>query len=50
MSASGSWCTLTGLADFASVLSCLSSASKWGLDSLDLITQITRRYYSRTLS
>ena len=35
----GGWRTLTGLADFASVLFFLSTASKWGLDSLGVLTQ-----------
>ena len=36
----GCWRTLTGVADFAVVQSYLSTASKWGLDSLDVLTQL----------
>ena len=36
----GCWRTLTGLADFAVVQSYLSTATKWGLDSLDVLTQL----------
>ena len=36
----GSWRTLAGLADFAVVQSYLSTATKWGLDSLDVLTQL----------
>jgi transposase len=36
----GSWRTLAGLADFAVVQSCLSTAGKWGLDSLDVLTKL----------
>jgi transposase len=34
------WRTLTGLADFAIVQSYLSTATKWGLDTLDVLTQL----------
>jgi transposase len=36
----GAWRTLTGLADFALVQSYLSTATKWGLDTLDALTQL----------
>ena len=36
----GCWRTLTGLADFAVVQSYLSTAGKWGLDSLDVLTRL----------
>jgi transposase len=36
----GCWRTLTGLADFAVVQSYLSTATKWGLDSFDVLTQL----------
>jgi transposase len=36
----GCWRTLTGLADFAVVTSYLSTATKWGLDSYDVLTQL----------
>ena len=36
----GAWRTLAGLADFAIVQSYLSTATKWGLDSLDVLTQL----------
>jgi len=36
----GAWRTLTGLADFAVVRSYLSTAAKWGLDSLDALEQL----------
>jgi len=36
----GAWRTLTGIADFAVVASYLSTAAKWGLDSLDVLTQL----------
>jgi transposase len=36
----GAWRTLTGLADFAVVASYLSTATKWGLDSYDVLTQL----------
>jgi transposase len=36
----GYWRTLTGLADFAVVASYLSTATKWGLDSYDVLTQL----------
>jgi transposase len=36
----GCWRTLAGLADFAVVQSYLSTATKWGLDTLDALTQL----------
>jgi transposase len=36
----GCWRTLTGLADFAVVQSYLSTATKWGHDSFDVLTQL----------
>jgi transposase len=36
----GSWRTLTGLADFAIVQSYLSTATKWGLDTFDVLNQL----------
>jgi transposase len=36
----GCWRTLSGLADFAVVQSYLSTAAKWGLDSLDVLEQL----------
>ena len=36
----GCWRTLAGLADFAVVQSYLSTATKWGLDSFDVLTQL----------
>ncbi len=36
----GCWRTLTGVADFAVVQSYLSTATKWGLDSFDVLTQL----------
>jgi transposase len=36
----GAWRTLAGIADFAVVQSYLSTASNWGLDSLDVLTQL----------
>jgi transposase len=36
----GCWRTLAGLADFAVVRSYLSTATKWNLDSLDVLTQL----------
>jgi transposase len=36
----GSWRTLHGLADFAVVQSYLSTATKWGIDTLDAMTQL----------
>ena len=36
----GAWRTLTGLADFVIVQSYLSTATKWGLDTLDVLTQL----------
>jgi len=39
-SAGGSWRTLQGLIDFAVVQSYLSTATKWGLDTLDAMTRL----------
>jgi transposase len=36
----GCWRTLAGLADFAVVASYLSTATKWGLDTYDVLTQL----------
>jgi transposase len=36
----GCWRTLAGVADFAVVQSYLSTATKWGLDSYDVLTQL----------
>lgn len=36
----GCWRTLAGLADFAVVSSYLSTATKWGLDSYEVLTQL----------
>ncbi len=36
----GCWRTLTGVADFAVVQSYLSTATKWGLDSFDVLAQL----------
>ena len=36
----GCWRTLQGLADFAVVQSCLSTAAKWDIDALDALTQL----------
>jgi transposase len=36
----GCWRTLTGIADFAIVQSYLSTATKWGLDTHDVLTQL----------
>lgn len=36
----GCWRTLAGLADFAVVASYLSTATKWGLDSYDVLTRL----------
>jgi transposase len=36
----GTWRTFLGLADFAVVQSCLSTASKWGIDALDALTRL----------
>ena len=36
----GTWRTLAGLADFAVVQSYLSTARKWGIDSIDALTQL----------
>ena len=38
--AGGCWRTLAGLADFAVVQSYLSTATKWGLGALDVLTQL----------
>ena len=37
---SGTWRTLLGLADFAIVQSCLSTAAKWSIDALDALTRL----------
>ena len=36
----GCWRTLAGLADFAVVQSYLSTATKWGIDTLDALRQL----------
>jgi transposase len=36
----GCWRTLQGLVDFAVVQSYLSTAGKWGLDTLDVLVQL----------
>ena len=36
----GCWRTLTGVAEFAVVQSYLSTATKWGLDSFHVLTQL----------
>lgn len=36
----GAWRTLTGLADCALVQSYLSTATKWGLSTLEVLTQL----------
>jgi transposase len=36
----GAWRTLTGLAEFATVQSYLSTAAKWGIDKLDALRQL----------
>jgi transposase len=36
----GAWRTLTGIADFAVVQSYLSTATKWGLDTHNVLTQL----------
>ena len=36
----GCWRTLQGLADYAIVQSYLSTATKWGIDALDALTQL----------
>jgi transposase len=36
----GCWRTLTGVADFAIAQSYLSTATKWGLDSFTVLTQL----------
>lgn len=36
----GTWRTLAGLADFAVVTSYLSTARKWGIDSIDALTRL----------
>jgi transposase len=37
----GSWRTLDGLADFALVQSCLSTAAKWGISKLDALRDLS---------
>ena len=39
-SSGGCWRTLAGLADFAVVQSCLSTAAKWGLSTLDALRDL----------
>ncbi len=39
-SSGGCWRTLEGLADFAIVQSCLSTAAKWGLSKLDTLRDL----------
>ena len=39
-SSGGSWRTLTGLAEFALVQSCLSTAAKWGISKLDALRDL----------
>ena len=39
-SSGGCWRTLEGLAEFAIVQSCLSTAAKWGIDALDALRQL----------
>jgi len=39
-SSGGTWRTLAGLADFAVVQSYLSTAAKWGIDALDVLTRL----------
>jgi len=36
----GCWRTLAGIADFADVQSYLSTATKWGLDTSDVLNQL----------
>ena len=36
----GAWRTLAGIADFAVVQSYLSTATKWGLDTHNVLTQL----------
>ena len=36
----GCWRTLAGIADFAVVQSYLSTGTKWGLDTLDVLNQL----------
>ena len=36
----GTWRTLAGLADFAVVQSYLSTARKWGINSIDALTRL----------
>ena len=38
----GCWRTLGGLADFAIVQSCLSTAAKWGISKLDALPALFR--------
>ena len=39
-SSGGAWRTLQGLADFAIVQSCLSTAAKWGITKLDTLRDL----------
>jgi hypothetical protein len=39
-SSGGTRRTLLGLADFAIIQSCLSTAGKWGIDALDALTRL----------
>jgi transposase len=39
-SSGGCWRTLTGLADFALIQSCLSTAAKWGISKLDALRDL----------
>ena len=39
-SSAGCWRTLQGLAEFALVQSCLSTAAKWGIDKLDALRRL----------
>ena len=39
-SSGGCWRTLQGLAEFALVQSCLSTAAKWGIDKLDALRRL----------
>jgi transposase len=39
-SSGGAWRTLDGLADFAVVQSCLSTAAKWDISKLDALRQL----------
>jgi transposase len=36
----GAWRTLTGLAEFATVQSYLSTAAKWGMDKIDALRHL----------